>query len=104
MKIRSITLPSLIILSATADAAVYEGKVLSVDATALGNPYNSVAVDTDMSASPCATTRANKIVTLRTDVQTSVALAAFMSDKTVVITSTETCVSNIEQIHGIKVK
>ncbi len=85
-----------------ASTGPYEATIKRIQATSIGNPYNTVYLNTLVSDSPCSSTNTHDRFTLANEVQYSMVLAAYMAGKSIKIYGTGECVSDIEQINNMQ--
>lgn len=104
--LRKMTFLVLIIFTqiSLASTGPYEAKVKRIQATDIGNPYNTIYLDVDVTDSPCGSTNVHNRFTLKNEAQYSMALSAFMGDIAVKIYGTGACVSGIEQINNMQIE
>jgi hypothetical protein len=95
----------LFLMSSSVLAATgpYESKIKLIQATEMGNPYNTVWLQLNVTDSPCPSTNQYDRFTIANDVQESVLLAALMGGKTVKIYGAGTCVGDVEQINHLQI-
>lgn len=71
----------------------------------IGNPYNTVALNLDITNSPCANTNSGNRFEVLNNAQQSTVLAAVMANKEIKIFGTGTCnTANIEKISAIRIE
>ncbi|AWF82823.1 hypothetical protein BTJ40_19490 [Microbulbifer sp. A4B17] len=91
-------------LNTSAATGPYTAHIKQIQATELGNPYNTIYLDLDITDSPCSSTNSLDRLTLYSEAQYSMALAAFMSDSQVTIYGTGECYFDIERINNMQIK
>lgn len=92
------------IFSCYTKANPYESKIKFVQGEGIGDPYNTIHLDLDITNSPCQNTNDRDRFEVVNEVQQSVALAAIMSGRKVWVNSTGICNSaNIETINSITI-
>lgn len=81
----------------------YEAYIDYVQTTDVGNPYNTVFLQMNISNSPCLSTNEHDRFTITTKVQQAALLAAVMGGKKVRIFGTGACNSaDIEEISNVQ--
>jgi len=69
----------------TAQTGPFVSTINRLQVKGIGNPYNSVMLNLDITTSPCGSTNALNRFTITNNAQLSVVLAAVMSNKEVII-------------------
>ena len=83
----------------------YTATVERLQATDIGNPYNTVFLNLDITDSPCSSTNTHNRFTVTNETQLSAVLAALMANKTISIYGTGSCnFANVENVSAIVVK
>ncbi len=105
MKFKSIIASGIVIFCANVNASgPYEASIKKIQTTSIGNPYNTVWLDLDITTSPCSSTNQHNRYTLTSNVQHSTVLAALMAGKKITIAGSDTCINDIEQVSNIYIK
>lgn len=82
----------------------YEAYIDYVQTTDVGNPYNTVFVQMNISNSPCSSTNEHDRFTITSKAQHAALLAAVMAGKKVKVFGTGICNSaNIEDISNVQI-
>ena len=82
----------------------YTAYVTRIQATDVGNAYNTVFLDLDIAISPCTSTNDYDRYTITSDTQYATILAAFLTGRQIRVTGTGACNSaNIEEISNVQI-
>ena len=91
----------LMITSKFVFATDYFGYIKHLQVEGVGDDYNTLWLDIDITDSPCSNTNSVDRLTIANDARQSAALAAFIAKKQVRVQTNGICKSDIEQINFI---
>ncbi|MEW6995698.1 hypothetical protein AADZ84_15720 [Colwelliaceae bacterium MEBiC 14330] len=104
MKLKILVILFGVLVTKSVLASSHEAHISKIQTTDIGNPYNTVWLNKDITDSPCSSTNEHNRYTLSTNVQHSTALAALMANKKITVAGTGTCKNNIEIVSNIQLK
>ncbi|MDV5168333.1 hypothetical protein [Photobacterium rosenbergii] len=104
MRLLNIVLINAIFFSVDVVSGSYSGNITKIQSEAIGDAYNTLYINVDISDSPCSDTNIKDRFTIVNTVQHSTELAALMASKRVTIQSNGVCRNDIEELNFIMIR